>query len=72
MDDKLPVREGRLLFSYSRTSNEFWSALVEKAYAKSVAAYVCLTVWFISDTVYIKGIVTFFYIRNSVTTEQLN
>ncbi|KAI4892155.1 hypothetical protein NFI96_026123, partial [Prochilodus magdalenae] len=44
VDDRLPVQKGRLLFSYSRTNNEFWSALVEKAYAKSVPAYVCMTV----------------------------
>ncbi|TRY92480.1 hypothetical protein DNTS_028185 [Danionella cerebrum] len=49
IDDKLPTINGQLVFVHSKTQNEFWPALLEKAYAKVCGSYADMDAGHIAD-----------------------
>ncbi|XP_051723019.1 calpain-14 [Ctenopharyngodon idella] len=51
IDDKLPTIDGQLAFVQSKTPNEFWPALLEKAYAKVCGSYAAMDAGNISEAI---------------------
>uniref|UniRef100_A0A4W4HLQ9 Calpain catalytic domain-containing protein n=1 Tax=Electrophorus electricus TaxID=8005 RepID=A0A4W4HLQ9_ELEEL len=49
IDDKLPTINGELIFVKCKTQNEFWPALLEKAYAKVCGSYADMRGGYVSE-----------------------